>query len=199
MIQTPAPTPAPIHDIVDALEIFPYPLWMMILVGIAVFAMLALAIWFVFFLKSPKPPPTPREKALAALVLLKASESREPYEFAVAVSEILRRYLDEAFGLRSTTATSIEFLESLRNNPSFSPDEKASLAAFLEQVDLLKFARVDADRTQLDALFAAAERFVRKPLKPTESVTSLPPLSKESVPQIDQSADAPSPQHTGKS
>ena len=167
MNQQPAPTPAPIHDIVDAMAIFPYPLWMMILAGVAILAMLGLVVWFLFFRKSPPPPPTARERALAALVFLKSGKARSPYQFAVAVSDILRSYLDEAFGLRSTTATSMEFLESLRGNARFSMDEKASLAGFLEQADLLKFARIDAGEQQLDALFAAAERLVRKPLDQT--------------------------------
>jgi hypothetical protein len=157
----PQATPAPLHDIVDAVPIFPYPLWLVIIVGAAALSLLAWLIWFFFVRRKPAPPLSPRERAIAGLVRLQAQEA-SPYEFAVMISDVLRQYLDEAFGLRATTATSLEFLESLRDTPTFQADEKASLAHFLQVVDLIKFARVEAQGEELAELFRAAEAVVRK-------------------------------------
>lgn len=162
----PQPTPAPIHDIIDAVPIFPYPLWMVLVAGAVALAALAWLIWFFFIRRKPAPPLSPRERAIAGLVRVQAQKA-SPYEFAVLISDVLRQYLDEAFGLPATTATSMEFLESLRDTPSFQAEEKESIAHFLQVVDLIKFARVEAQGEELAELFRAAEAVVRKESGPT--------------------------------
>lgn len=170
----PSATSAPIHDIVDAVPIFPYPLWVVALVALLTLAVLAGLVWFLFFRPRPAPPLSPRARAIAGLVRLQG-EQRTPYEFAVMISDVLRQYLDEAYGLRATTATSLEFLASLRESPRFQAAEKESLAHFLEVVDLLKFARVDAPSEELAELFRAAEAVVRKEATlPTEGSPKTP-------------------------
>lgn len=161
MAAPPAPTPAPIHDIVEVLPIFPYPLWMMLLAGAGLLAILALLVWWLFLRKKPLPPLSPKEKAIIAMNLLKEM-TLSPYEFGVRISDVLRRYIDEAFGIRAVTATSLEFLEAIRENPRFSAEEQTSLREFLETVDLIKFARVEADGPELAKLFMAAEAVVTK-------------------------------------
>lgn len=157
----PAPIPAQIHDILEAVPISPYPTWVVVSTGVVGVVFIALLAWFLFLRRKPAPALTAREKAIAGLVRLHGEEYR-PYEFAVMISDVLRRYLDEAYGLRATTATSLEFLESLRESPVFDQEEKQSLAHFLEAVDLLKFARVEAGGEELERLFEAAEAVVRK-------------------------------------
>lgn len=157
----PSATPAPIHDIVDVLPIFPYPWWMIALAAVGVFCILGWAVWFFFLRRKPAPPLSPRARAVAALLQIQ-SEQFAPYEFGVRISDILRRYVDEAYGIRAVSATSLEFLESIRDNPRFSDAERASLREFLEAVDLIKFARVEPGGTELQSLFTAAEAVVRK-------------------------------------
>ncbi|MCS7009020.1 MAG: hypothetical protein NZL93_03665, partial [Chthoniobacterales bacterium] len=106
---------------------------------------------------------SPQAKAIAALASLQA-ENLTAYEYALKISAILRSYLEEAFGLRAVSATSLEFLENIRNHPLFTSEERASLREFLELADLIKFARVEASSQELQKLFQAAETFVRKPL-----------------------------------
>ena len=161
MAAPPAPTPAPIHDIVEVVSIFPYPLWMILVAGAGLLALLVLLVWWLFLRKKPLPPLSPKQKAIVAMNLLKKM-SLSPYEFGIRISDVLRSYIDEAFGIRAVTATSIEFLESIRENPRFSPEEQVSLREFLETVDLIKFARVEADGPELAKLFVAAEAVVTK-------------------------------------
>jgi hypothetical protein len=158
----PGSTPAPLHDIVDVVPIFPYPLPVLIGGGLLLLAVLGWAAWFFLLRKKPVAPPGPRARAIGALVELQG-QTFSPYEFGVRISDILRRYIDGAFGIRAVSATSIEFLESIRDNPRFTADERASLRDFLETVDLIKFARVEAGGEELQKLFAAAEAVVRKP------------------------------------
>ena len=89
-----------------------------------------------------------------------AQEPLTSYEFAVQVSDVLRSYIDKKFGISATTATSIEFLNSIRQNPLFSEEEKRALSHFLQTADLLKYARAEAGTEELKQLFNAAEGLV---------------------------------------
>jgi hypothetical protein len=162
MMDLPAPTPAPLHDIVDVVGYFPYPWWVVALAGAVLLALLG---WLVTWILRPrlKAPLSPQARAVLAMAALQG-EKLSPYEFAVRVSSILREFMDEAYGIRAVTATSLEFLESIKDHPRFGADERAALRDFLETADLLKFARVEADQAALDRLLAAAEGVVRKPL-----------------------------------
>ncbi len=167
----PAPTPAPIHDVADIVSFFPYPLWVVAVVSLLFLAVLGLFVWFLFFRKRASRPLGARERAIAALVRLQ-SEKLSPYEFGVKVSDILRGYIDEAFGIRAVTATSLEFLETIKEHSRFSEEEKLSLKDFLETADLIKYARADADGEDLTRLFSAAEAVIRKQEEPAKDKKS---------------------------
>lgn len=173
------PTPAPIHEIVDPTAILPLPEWLIALILIFFLAILASLIFWLARRPKKQPELTPQAKAIAALVALQ-SETLSAYEFALRISSILRTYLEEAYGLRAVTATSLEFLESIRDNSQFSSDERASLREFLELADLIKFARAEATPEDLSKLFQAAENVVRKPLltlnRSVEASTKPPPI-----------------------
>lgn len=93
-------------------------------------------------------PATPRLPphvlALAELDRLEHAPRRMPAEidaFYVAVSDVVRRYLEERFGLHAPERTTEEFLVELGASTVLRPEQKAALAEFLEQCDLVKFAR----------------------------------------------------------
>jgi hypothetical protein len=77
------------------------------------------------------------------------------------VSDILRRYVTEQFGLPVTRQTSVEFLNALRNSSPFSEDEKSLLEDFLNRCDLIKFARYEATTSDSELLLEEAIRFVK--------------------------------------
>jgi hypothetical protein len=159
----PTPTPVPLHDIVGPVWYWPYPLWMTLL-GAAV---LAAVLFLVFrlvkkFLARKAPPLTNRQKALEALEKLRSGVSgADPYAFGITVSNALRRYIQAEYGLEATTQTSIEFLDTLRESPSFSENEKDGLEVFLSKTDLLKYARSGAPETELLDLLDISARLVR--------------------------------------
>ena len=84
-----------------------------------------------------------------------------PYRFSIRVSDILRRYVTEQFGLPVTRQTSVEFLNGLRGSSPLSEDEKSLLEDFLNRCDLIKFARYDATREDSRLLLEEANRFVK--------------------------------------
>ncbi|HEY8901998.1 MAG TPA: DUF4381 family protein [Chthoniobacterales bacterium] len=158
-----APTPAPLHDIAGPIAFFPYPIWVVAAAGVSALALLALLGWFFFFrARRPGPVPTPAERAMAELARLRGGvATTEPYAFSIAVSNVLRSYLSEARGLRATTQTSREFLESISRGQVFRDEEREALAAFLEKADLIKFARMDASADDCAGLLESAERLVK--------------------------------------
>lgn len=110
----------------------------------------------------PLPPPSPRTVALRELEKLRSElERTTAYEFSVAVSDVLRSYIGAQYRLRAREQTSPEFLAAIAGSASFSGEEKALLAAFLEKSDLLKFARIGGGREDSEALLASATGFVQ--------------------------------------
>lgn len=103
------------------------------------------------------PSMTAFEIALAELQRLR--EENPPVEqFYTRLSDIVRHYIEDQFGVRAPERTTEEFLAEA----SLAPSQMNLLGAFLQESDLVKFARLrpgDADRQRA---FAAAETFVRE-------------------------------------
>ncbi len=157
-----APTPAPLHDIAGPVWFLPVPLWMLIVGGVLALALGLLLVKGILALVRRKRPPTPREVALAALESLRERHAdADPYAFGISVSDAVRNYLTDQHRLAATTQTSLEFLESIRDNAAFSANEKAGLSAFLDRTDLLKYARASAEASDLISLLEVAGRLVR--------------------------------------
>ena len=107
-------------------------------------------------------PPVPphvraRQRIDAALLLI-----GDPRAFAIAVSDAVRIYLEERFQLRAPERTTEEFLRDLQRTAALTADQKASLAAFLEQCDLVKFARFEPPESALRELHESALRLVHE-------------------------------------
>ncbi len=155
-----AATPAPIHDIAGPVWIFPYPVWGVIGAGVLLLVLLGVAVWFL----RRKPGPrilTAKQRALNAIAAFRAKGAEaDAYEFGVKVSDALRTYIRDQYGVDAVTRTSVEFLDVIRANAVFSANEKAAISEFLESVDLLKFARQTAGVEEITQLLDIAERVV---------------------------------------
>ena len=172
VLATPAPSAAPaappppeIRDIAPPLDVWPYPLWMTLLLAVLALLLLGGLVWqFVRWRKSrpAAPPPTPRELALGSLEQLRAQVAvLEPYAFSFAVSDVLRAYIGGQFGLHAREQTSVEFLSEISRTGRFSDDDRSLLAKFLVQCDMIKFARIDATSADSAQLLDSAVVFVR--------------------------------------
>lgn len=171
----PAPTPAPIHDIVGPVWFFPWPVWVVVCVALGVLLLLAGLIWGGRSWLGRKTPPTAKERALAVLDALRGTVAgADPYAFGITVSDAIRNYIHEQHALQSTTQTSLEFLETIRTNPVFTDNEKAGLAVFLEKTDLLKYARAEAGESEMIGLLETAGRLVRAEVQPGKTTGAMP-------------------------
>jgi hypothetical protein len=140
----------------------------------------ALALWWK---KRPRPQPVvvpphvrAREKLNAALALI-----NDPRGFCIAVSGAVRVYLEERFRLRAPERTTEEFLRDLQTTTHLNAEQKQTLAAFLEQCDLVKFARFEPNESALRELHESALRLVHEtqfdPIAEPVQTGTPPPLA----------------------
>ena len=141
-------------------------------------ALLAYALYR--WLKREKPARQPVQKPLAPLevrILAALEELRKQNlpaqgrarEFYFRLSEIVRAYLGERYGFEALECTSAELLQALRqvHAPGLPAEE---LARFVDEADLVKFAKASAASAQCDgALQFAHELLKRTVLQPAAS------------------------------
>jgi hypothetical protein len=168
-IQTPSAPAQPqlpeIRDIAAPVDIFPWPLWMVLVAMAVVLLIIGLIafgiVWYVRR-RPAGPPPSPRMIAMRDLEQLRTQiATLDPYVFSVKVSDILRTFVEAQFGLRATHQTSPEFLASLSESREFSDKDRELLAQFLERCDLIKFAHIEASSTDSAILHERAVAFVQ--------------------------------------
>jgi hypothetical protein len=81
--------------------------------------------------------------------------------FSLAVSEIVRRFIEEVLPVRAAHRTTDEFLRDLIALPYLPlAQHRDSLADFLRHCDLAKFARWSLTVSQMEAMLDSAKAFV---------------------------------------
>jgi len=86
----------------------------------------------------------------------------QPKPFCIIVSDAVRLYLEERFGLRAPERTTDEFLADLSRSDALTGSQKESLKEFLSACDLVKFARYEPRRPELEALYNSALRLIEE-------------------------------------
>ncbi len=114
-----------------------------------------------------EPPHQVAERELEAL--RKEGPSLESEVFSVRVSRVLRHYLEDALSLPAPERTTEEFLNELSDKDSFDDELKEQLSSFLQQSDLVKFARQDLNAEQRSGLLDSALRVIRATVSQKES------------------------------
>lgn len=138
-------------------------LWLVIILA----ALLLLAAVAYFLWPSPKPktvqPPLPREVARRRLKGVKSRIlSDNGYNVSIEVSDILRSFIEQQFGIRAVRQTTIEFLSEASQNPHFDLAQQERLRQFLVACDAIKFARVAVGPADSEVLFEQASAFVEE-------------------------------------
>lgn len=151
------------HDIAPPVDYSLIPPWLIFVASFVVLSLIGGVVWWIIQRRRKRavPPQLPRDRALAALgAAANEIHAINPYQFSIRVSDILRHYVTDQYGLPVTRQTSVEFLERMNRAEHFSEDEKRLLADFLNRCDLIKFARYDATPSDSHLLLDEATRFV---------------------------------------
>jgi len=150
-------------------------LWILLLIVIIAL----LSAWLIrVWLRKPKVPTAikvvpPYEIALSALQALLSRgyiENKVAQPFYVELSAIVRIYLEDRFDLHAPEQTTEEFIRTSSNSAVLTPDHRLLTQAFLEQSDLVKFARFEPSADDMQSAWNAAAKLVREtipaPVKP---------------------------------
>ena len=110
----------------------------------------------------------PFEAALARLEEIRPlMEPARAREFSIAVSDIVRTYIERRFAVTATHQTTEEFLHDLLESPeSALLRHRVLLSEFLHQCDLVKFAALSLTLQNMESLHLAARAFVLETSKP---------------------------------
>ena len=150
-------------------DLFPTPFqnwgWLLLLVVVTTFGLFGLLLWLRHKQnRQVVAVPLPAHvKALRELLLWKAApriSSAEVDAFYVGVSQVLRVYLEDRFGLHAPERTTEEFLNDLDNSAQFVRDHAAELRRFLSQCDLVKFAKFVPAEADHQTTYDLAESFI---------------------------------------
>jgi hypothetical protein len=153
--------------------------WVWLALAVLTLAALIIAVWYYFSSKTSQPVAPPvisphvrtRQKLQDALALI-----NQPRPFCIAVSDTVRLYLEERFDFRAPERTTEEFLHELQATDLLLPDQKQTLGEFLSVCDMVKFARYEPGRPELQALHDSAVRLVDetepRPVAPESAAAS---------------------------
>lgn len=99
---------------------------------------------------------------LRRLVAEDLVESGQVKAFYERISTILRHYIEDRFQLRAPERTTEEFLQELKHSPVLPETDKQDLAKFLNHCDLVKFAKHEPTKDQIQTTFDLVKDFVEK-------------------------------------
>ena len=139
-------------------------LWVLILAGLILLAILG----FILGRRLPKgvrkKKVTPAHMiALAALRELEKEGSPAPgasKDYYQKISDILRSYIENRFGLSAPERTTEEFLEELQSGSEFNAQQQSLLQDFLKHCDLVKFASHTPSEGDIKRTFDSCENFI---------------------------------------
>jgi hypothetical protein len=165
-----------LRDIKPPVEIPSGWAWLGWVLGALALAGLLFWAWRYWRKRRSQPPTIPiipahvraKQKLQEALALI-----GQPKEFCVLVSDTLRWYLEERFDFHAPERTTEEFLYELQGTNRLSPDQKTSLRDFLNNCDLVKFAKYEPGEPELRDLHASALRLVEE-TEPVSQATAEP-------------------------
>jgi hypothetical protein len=136
-------------------------IWFLWLAGGAVLAALAYGSWR-WYRHARSAPKLPHEIALARLEKARALMTTETArEFSIAVSEIVRSYIEARFRVRAVRQTTEEFLRNLLEpSDALLVDHRELLGDFLHHCDLAKFARWILSLDEMEGMYGSAHAFI---------------------------------------
>ena len=159
-------------DILEIKPLIPPTLWPLLLTLALILLVLGGIIFY--FLKRKKktgiPVPvkvvsteSPKEKALRKLGELNASGLLERHQYRkyyFGLSEILRAYIEEQYQIEAVEATTEELLPRIKIFEGFLETQKVSLIFLFQEMDLVKFAKMNPSSESLEKVRHQLREFI---------------------------------------
>ncbi len=154
-----------LRDIKAPVEIPDYWLYLWVAIGVVVAGVIGFLLWKFWLKKKFAPVPVaPLPPHVRAKRRLREAMAyiNEPTKFTVFVSDTLRVYLEEQFSFRAPERTTEEFLHELGATRLLTDAQKKSLGEFLSRCDLIKFAKYDPTKPELEQMHQAALNLIEE-------------------------------------
>lgn len=145
------------------------PLPLALVVGFVVVALAGAAAFFLFrrrkggSRRQEAPPIPPHELAYAQLQEIldqKLIERGLVKLFFSRISDVLRAYIENRFGIHAPKQTTEEFFAGLSRHAPFSTEQKGLLLEFLQDCDLVKFAEHRPSQEQVLGALSSCRAFI---------------------------------------
>jgi hypothetical protein len=133
---------------------------------IAILLVLAVLAYVFWPSARPKvtPVPLPREVARMRLNEVRsAAPSASIYDTAVGVSNVVRSFVEQQYGLKTVSRTSQEFFVELASTNCLNPIQKSSLQHFLSTADQIKFAHANPTEARVHLVEQATNLIEQAP------------------------------------
>jgi|GEM_PF-1313921 len=141
-------------------------IWISIIAGILVLVAIVMLWWYISRKPKIPPPPVPAHlEALRRIHELTASDMWKKPDVdacALELSFILRLYIEERFEIHAPGQTTEEFLSYAEAQSPWSSGEQEGLNRFFDVTDSINYAAARPDRTVLEELLQATQRFVER-------------------------------------
>jgi hypothetical protein len=162
LIHIAANNPDEIEDIRPPIASPPSLTIVILLASLLVLAVIAYFLW-----PNPKQaaiqPPLPKEIARRRLEKARAKiPTADPYDFGIEVSDILRSFIEQQFGIKAVRQTTFEFLHEAAHTAFFDIARQEKLRHFLGACDAIKFAHNAPGQSNNEALFEQVSAFVEE-------------------------------------
>jgi hypothetical protein len=106
---------------------------------------------------------TAYDRAMRRIRILERQGLPSPDEadaWYVELSDIVRHYLEDRYGVRAPELTTEEFLQEAKRSPELSASHRELLSSFLERCDRVKFAAYRPEESESKSVIEAARRFL---------------------------------------
>ena len=183
------PIKGPLKVPITFLEVLPY-----MLIALAVIALVVVLIWYVKKRKKHEPliqirqkvKLQPHEKALQDLEKLRIKklwQEGHVKEYHSELTDILRTYIEEGFGIPAMESTTYEIVDKLRQNNALAKPVVEKVDQILQKADMVKFAKlIPLPQDNENALTEGID-FVHQTMRPvveTPQVETMNKLSQQS-------------------
>ncbi len=121
--------------------------WWLVLI---ITPLVALIIWLVTRKKKEKEITPCWIIALDMLSELKSKLPLPAEQFFVESTDVVRVYIEALYELPATETTTPEFIRALKNHQALDVSAKATLSDFMNQADMIKFAKQTSSSKQMD-------------------------------------------------
>ncbi len=161
LIHVAASAPDEIEDIRPPL---PAPPSLTIVILLAALLLLAIIAYFLWpNAKAISVPPIPKELARKRLQTAREKiATASSYDFGIEVSDILRSFIEQQFGIKAVRQTTSEFLNEASHTTHFDLGRRERLRQFLLTCDAIKFAHINIGPTENETLYEQASAFVEE-------------------------------------